>query len=89
VIYGVAHGSGKDIFLSELAEICSHQRLPFMLGGDFNILRFASVKNKEFKDNKHNELFNSIITLYELRELVMTGGLLGQIIINPSLENFT
>jgi hypothetical protein len=86
VIYGVAHDSDKDIFLSELAEICSDQRLPLILGGDFNILRFASVKNKEFKDNKHNDLFNSGITLYDLiMELVVTGGLLGQIIIRTPL----
>ena len=74
--------------MTELAEICSDQRLPLLLGGDFNLLRFASEKNKELRKNRHNDLFNSVINLYELREIVMTGGLFtwSNNQVNPTLE---
>jgi endonuclease/exonuclease/phosphatase family metal-dependent hydrolase len=60
--------------LSELAEIGFDQILPFMLGGDFNLSRFPSEKNKELEINRQNDVFNYVINLYELRELVMIGG---------------
>jgi hypothetical protein len=74
IVYGASHESVKDRFLTKIAEISSDQRLPLMLGGDFNI-RFSFEKNKDFNSNRHNDLFNLVINLYELRELVMTGGL--------------
>jgi exonuclease III len=52
LVYGAAQEADKEEFLVELAEICSNQRLPMLIGGDFNILRFPSDKNKVMKRNK-------------------------------------
>jgi hypothetical protein len=52
LVYGAAQEADKEEFLVELGEICSNQRLPMLIGGDFNILRFPSDKNKVMKRNK-------------------------------------
>ena len=46
-----------------------------IIGGDFNILRFANERNKPHGLNRFSSLPNSLIDLYELKEIVMTGGL--------------
>jgi exonuclease III len=45
-IYGAAHDEGRDGFLAEIALFCGKSKEPFLVGGDFNIIRFASEKNK-------------------------------------------
>jgi endonuclease/exonuclease/phosphatase family metal-dependent hydrolase len=44
------------------------------VGGDFNILRYSSEKNKKFNENNFSSVFNLIINAYELRELPLAGG---------------
>lgn len=44
-----------------------------LIGGDFNINRYSSEKNKK-GIHKHSGVFNSIINTYELIDLHMTGG---------------
>ena len=56
-VYGPAHEEGRETFLAELAQICSTNVYPMILGGDFNILRFSSEKNKSFPGNKSTDLF--------------------------------
>jgi hypothetical protein len=73
-LWGLIKRLTKIFLLSELAEIGFDQILPFMLGGDFNLSRFPSEKNKELEINRQNDVFNYVINLYELRELVMIGG---------------
>jgi hypothetical protein len=73
-VYGAAQEEDKEAFLVELGEICTDQRLPMLIGGDFNILRFPSEKNKEMRRSKWSSLFNAIINTYELREIEMSGG---------------
>jgi hypothetical protein len=34
----------KRIFLAELVDMCSHENLPLLMGGDYNILRHPSEK---------------------------------------------
>jgi len=46
-----------------------------MISGDFNIIRYLNEKNTMDGVHRHTPLFNSLIHFYELRELVMTGGL--------------
>jgi hypothetical protein len=48
------------------------QSLPLLLDGDFNLLRFSSEKNKRMTCNKWNDLFNSVINTYGLRELILS-----------------
>jgi exonuclease III len=61
--------------LSELALFCSKNKEPYLLCGDFNIIRFSSEKNNSNPIHRHSDTFNAIINAYELRELVMTGGI--------------
>jgi exonuclease III len=73
-VYGASHDEGKEAFLVELAAMCSKNKDPYVIGGDFNIMRFSSDKNKPFQPNKYSAMFNSVIQLYELREIYISGG---------------
>jgi exonuclease III len=44
VIYGPAQEKFKDIFLKELDDFCENSREPYIVGGDFNIIRFSYEK---------------------------------------------
>jgi hypothetical protein len=75
MIYGPAQDDKKNIFLSELAGIGANNKIPTLIGGDFNILRYSFEKNKTFTGNRFTNLFNWIINTYELRDLPLNGGL--------------
>jgi hypothetical protein len=45
VVYGPAQDDQKQLFLSELVNMCSREALPTIVGGDFNILRSPDEKN--------------------------------------------
>jgi hypothetical protein len=72
-VYGVAQEEFKNEFLTELAEIISKNKDPMLIGGDFNIIRYSSEKNKKGL-HKHSGVFNSITNTYELIDLQMSGG---------------
>jgi hypothetical protein len=48
--------------------------IPALVGGDFNILRFANEKNKNGGVTRFFDEFNSIISKFALRELPLSGG---------------
>lgn len=73
-VYGPAHDNDKDSFLAVLSSFCFKAKHPLLIGGDFNILRFSSDKNKNYVDNNFSNAFNLIINIYELRELPLIGG---------------
>ena len=73
-VYGPAHDDFKDSFLTELSSFCYKAKHPILLGGDFNIMRFSSDKNKNFNDNKYSCVFNQIMNSYDLRDLPLSGG---------------
>ena len=73
-VYGLAHEENRDLFLTELSQICSTNTYSMILGGDFNILRFSSDKNTSFPGNKFTDLFNWVINAHELRDLPLNGG---------------
>jgi len=72
-IYGAAHEENKLEFLAELSNFCSSNKDPLIIGGDFNIIRFSSEKNKGGL-HKHSGLFNSVINSFELIDVHMNGG---------------
>ena len=45
-VYGDAHSEGKACFLAELARVYNDNPLPCLVGGDFNIIRKETKKNK-------------------------------------------
>jgi endonuclease/exonuclease/phosphatase family metal-dependent hydrolase len=59
--------------LSELANTCSKESLPYVLGGDFNIMRRPEDKSPGNFDPKWPAIFNAVIESLDLREIVMTG----------------
>jgi hypothetical protein len=72
-VYGAAQEENKKI-LAELALFCSKSKEPYLLNGDFNIIRFPSEKHKVGPMHRHYGTFNAIINAYELMEIVMNGG---------------
>lgn len=70
-----AQDENKNAFLSELSSFCSTNTEPILIGGDFNIIRFAKEKNSLDGVHRHTPLFNSLIHFYELKQIVMHGGL--------------
>ena len=44
VVYGPAQAEFKENFLTELVHMSSHEQLPLLIGGDFNILRSPNEK---------------------------------------------
>jgi exonuclease III len=75
VVYGSAHEEDKMDFLIELSSFCSKNREPIMIGGNFNIIRYSNERNKPRGNHRHSDSFNSLIHFYELREIIMSGGL--------------
>lgn len=75
VVYGDAQEENKMAFLTELSKFCSNNSDPMLIGRDFNIIRYANEKNKKGGVQKYTDLFNRLIYCYELREMVMTGGM--------------
>jgi hypothetical protein len=47
---------------------------PYIVGGDFNILRHSGEKNMNFTPSHFSDLFNTIIHSLGLREIYMHGG---------------
>jgi hypothetical protein len=69
-VYGPAHNPPqKEHFLTELVHMMSHNMLPILMGGDFNILGHAHEKNKENFEGRCPFLFNCVIDGLNLREL--------------------
>lgn len=62
IVYGAAQAENKDAFLPELASFCSKNKEPYIIGGDFNIIRFQSEKNKPGRTDRFFDIFNSIIS---------------------------
>uniref|UniRef100_A0A0A9F2E3 Endonuclease/exonuclease/phosphatase domain-containing protein n=1 Tax=Arundo donax TaxID=35708 RepID=A0A0A9F2E3_ARUDO len=73
--YGTAQDDHKQEFLAELANVCSHVTGPYILAGDFNIIRYSFEKNKGGSLSHFSHIFNSVTHNHELRELTMSGGL--------------
>lgn len=60
---------------NELSRFCADNNEPLLIGGDFNIIRYAKEKNTKTGVHRYTPLFNALIQFYELREIVLTGGL--------------
>ena len=85
-VYEAAHDENRREFLSELARYCNQNHDPFMVGGDFNLVRFSSKKTKATSTD---------IPLFSMLSLTVKNCLIskwwgvnipGQIIRPPTLE---
>jgi hypothetical protein len=73
-VYGAAQADHKEEFLVELTALCSKIVEPYIIGGDFNIIRFSSERNRNFCPNRFSSIFNTFINVSELREIYILGG---------------
>ena len=71
--YGAAQDDLKQDFLTEMVHFCSSTDKPFVLGGDFNIIRNPSEKNNDRYKDRWSFLFNACIDNLDLRELELSG----------------
>lgn len=74
IVYGAAQDCDEESFLATLSDLCVDQSIPLLIGGDFNILRFHSDKNKVVNNKRYMDMFNYVINIHALRELHMVGG---------------
>jgi hypothetical protein len=74
-VYGPTHEELKDGFLAELASLCYGIDIPYIVGGDFNILRHVLEKNKPTVLPHSSEVLNTVIHSLSLREIHMKGGM--------------
>jgi len=75
VVYGAARDDLKVKFLAELSAFCSNNLDPVLIGGDFNIIRYANERNRQHGVQRFSDLFNSLIDFHELREIEMSRGM--------------
>lgn len=73
IVYGVAHDKDKANFLVELVRMLGYNDLPIVIGGDLNIIRKMSNRNKPKKPSKRTALFNGIIEHCALQEIELSG----------------
>lgn len=71
-VYGAAQPELKPDFLADLVRICD-EKLPLLVGGDFNIIRRADEKSSVNFDGRWPSMFNTIIESLDLREIALSG----------------
>ena len=72
-VYGAVQPQLKPDFLADLVRICGAERLPIMVGGDFNIIRRQYGKNNNNFNRRWSFMFNMIIESLDLREIELSG----------------
>ena len=77
MVYGPAYDDLKQEFLEELETMMGAWNGPVLVGGGFNLVRFASNKNNGVYNHRWADEFNSWVNKWALIEL------------NPSNKNFT
>lgn len=74
-MYGTAQEEFRTEFVVELDSFCSQNKEPYLIGGDFKIIRYATEKNKRGAGGgvpRHSVIFNLIIASQEFLELHMS-----------------
>jgi hypothetical protein len=73
IVYGHAHHDESANFLRDLDVKICRTNVPFLIGGDFNLIRAMGDKNNDNIDVGLMTLFNDFIDFHQLRELVRSG----------------
>ena len=72
-VYGDAQKYGKAAFLAELSRFYQDNPQPCVIGGDFNLIKNSSEKNKPGGLDHFSFVFNAIIEHAGLRDLPLNG----------------
>ncbi|OQU88913.1 hypothetical protein SORBI_3002G120601, partial [Sorghum bicolor] len=73
-VYGPVQHERKQNFLEELTNKIHNTQCSFILGGDFNLIRFASEKSTQNADQGRMDMFNNFISDTGIREMLRKGG---------------
>lgn len=73
-MYGPIQADRKDSFLQELREKILSLNHPFIIDGDFNLIRYAWEKSSDNLDQCWMDAFNDFINDTGVRELLRKGG---------------
>ena len=71
-MYGSPYEEGIEAFLSELHALFVEDPTPTLIGGDFNLIRFASDKNNGNINRKWSDNFNAWIEIWSLLEIKLS-----------------
>ena len=69
VVYGSPYNEGKQEFINELHSLFDNWSGPFLIGGDYNLVRDLSKKNNGVIDYHRADKFNDWINYWGLVEL--------------------
>lgn len=72
-MYGPVPDDRKVMFLQELFQKIQRTTIPIVIGGDFNMIRYAHEKSTDNINFTWLEMFNSFIEDCMLREIVRNG----------------
>ena len=72
-VYGPVQDNRKAEFLQELAELISNCHLPFIMGGDFNMVRRVDDKSSGNVDVRWMQAFKDLIDNSAIKELHRSG----------------
>lgn len=73
-VYGPVQDEKKQEFLEELLNKINNTQWSFIMGGDFNLIRFASEKSSDNVDQGKMDMFNKFISNTGIKELCRKGG---------------
>jgi hypothetical protein len=71
-IYEPTQLQNKGAFLTEIANTCSKENLPLLIGENFNIMQKPEDKSSGDFYHKWPSLFNVVIESLDLKEITMT-----------------
>jgi hypothetical protein len=69
VVYGSPYEDGKQAFIEELHDVMASWEGPTLIGGDFNLVRFASDKSNGIINHRWADAFNDWVDQWVLIEL--------------------
>lgn len=72
-VYGPADHVDSEGFIQELSVFCEKEMLPFIIGGNFNLIRNNKERNHGQGDPRLMEMFNNFIGRFQLREIFVNG----------------
>lgn len=73
VVYGPAQHEHSKLFLNELKRLGEQETLPYIVGGDFNLIRKLEDRSSGMGDIRLIDVFNDYVEQAELRELQRGG----------------
>lgn len=82
-VYGLCISSERSVFLAEFSQVASRWESPWVLGGDFNIIRFSNERKRGCIIGQAMKDFSDWIRHHELVDLPLGGtsdGSVGQIL---------